>query len=416
MPFVGCPINSLYASPSKVFRSVWDNFNSSGSNIGHAEWNTSAVSLETASKFGSGGPRVIISDGHPWAPTRAYTRSASIINYDTGFSRFLRKSDGQTLVGSGVWSPSGIWNPSQQHLLAVSSSDFVVDSWGVPTMSSSMKARIDTGLLQKAGDRKVNLGNALAEGKETVRMLAEAVKTLAAAYHAARHGSWGKVASLLRHPRLHLPSGRNLSQHWLEYIYGWRPLIQDIYDLYQTLKNGLNIKPQLLSVRRKISTSIDQTIDDPSGTFTHRYARTSATFYGKMWYRISSEDITIFNRLGLINPAEVAWEVIPFSFVVDWLIPVSSYLEALSARVGLTFVDGYYGCKIETISQLSEPQTPGFGFESMGGSSCKSERLTSGYQRTKMSSLPWPDVWFKSPFSTIHVANAIALLATLRRG
>ena len=43
--------------------------------------------------------------------------------------------------------------------------------------------------------------------------------------------------------------------------------------------------------------------------------------------------VTGFNQyiaMGLTNPAAVVWELMPLSFVGDWILPVSSYLEALN--------------------------------------------------------------------------------------
>jgi hypothetical protein len=42
----------------------------------------------------------------------------------------------------------------------------------------------------------------------------------------------------------------------------------------------------------------------------------------------------------LSNPAALAWELVPYSFVVDWMIPVGDYLSSLDAVNGLTFRRG----------------------------------------------------------------------------
>lgn len=36
-------------------------------------------------------------------------------------------------------------------------------------------------------------------------------------------------------------------------------------------------------------------------------------------------------RFGLVNPLEVAWELLPFSFVADWFLPIGGYLNAMDA-------------------------------------------------------------------------------------
>jgi len=46
------------------------------------------------------------------------------------------------------------------------------------------------------------------------------------------------------------------------------------------------------------------------------------------------------SQTGFLNPINLVWEILPFSFVVDWFLPIGPYLEAASAFNGLEFVDG----------------------------------------------------------------------------
>jgi hypothetical protein len=47
--------------------------------------------------------------------------------------------------------------------------------------------------------------------------------------------------------------------------------------------------------------------------------------------------------IGLINPSTVVWELIPFSFVVDWFLPIGNFLHGLSALTGTSTQQGCYG-------------------------------------------------------------------------
>jgi hypothetical protein len=44
--------------------------------------------------------------------------------------------------------------------------------------------------------------------------------------------------------------------------------------------------------------------------------------------------------LGLTNPLNVAWELVPFSFVVDWFIPIGSFFDGLVPPQGVSRVKG----------------------------------------------------------------------------
>lgn len=177
-------------------------------------------------------------------------------------------------------------------------------------MSSNMLNRIKTGLLVKAGRRQVNYGEALAESRSTLKMLSSAASRLFRAYKAARQGRFWTVAKLLKRPRLKFPSGTSVSRKWLAYQYGWLPLMNDIYDSYQLFKKGLDSRLQVLSVSRTIS---DQSqVSGSRGNFKETFSRASCRYSGKMFYRVADNDLSYLQQLGLINPLEVAWAVVPF--------------------------------------------------------------------------------------------------------
>jgi hypothetical protein len=38
----------------------------------------------------------------------------------------------------------------------------------------------------------------------------------------------------------------------------------------------------------------------------------------------------VARQLGLLDPLSVAWELLPWSFVIDWFIPIGAYLDVLN--------------------------------------------------------------------------------------
>lgn len=55
--------------------------------------------------------------------------------------------------------------------------------------------------------------------------------------------------------------------------------------------------------------------------------------------RVTNPNLLLFNQLGLVNPAYVLWDAVPFSFVADWFLPVGRYLQSYSDWVGLHLDD-----------------------------------------------------------------------------
>lgn len=108
---------------------------------------------------------------------------------------------------------------------------------------------------------------------------------------------------------------------------------------------------------------------------------------------------------GLINPAVLAWELIPFSFVVDWFAPIGNTLDALDAGVGVQFLSG---TRTDHISGQGQVQWAG----NQGGLMIQTFRYKS-LRRYTYGSFPIPRFYLKNPFSGSHVATALALFRNL---
>ena len=61
-------------------------------------------------------------------------------------------------------------------------------------------------------------------------------------------------------------------------------------------------------------------------------------------YDVPNTFLREFSTLGLTNPAVVAWELVPYSFVLDWLVPIGSWLDLLDAGAFLEYREGSRTC------------------------------------------------------------------------
>jgi hypothetical protein len=127
----------------------------------------------------------------------------------------------------------------------------------------------------------------------------------------------------------------------------------------------------------------------------------------------------MFSQLGLTSPISLGWELIPFSFVIDWFLPIGAALNAASAFDGLTFHSGYKAYRTEKRSQidynLSDTSTDAT-YDRKEQISGSGTGTSIHYTRTKLTSFPSARVpTVKNPVSLIHAANAVALvIANLR--
>jgi len=133
-------------------------------------------------------------------------------------------------------------------------------------------------------------------------------------------------------------------------------------------------------------------------------------------YAVTSPAVASAKEIGLTNPLLIAWELLPFSFVADWFIPLGSYIGNMDATIGCTFESGY-----RTVFQKAESISNVFG-NGLDQYSCQSDfrweatQMNVKVDRTVLAGFPSPVVpSFKNPVSVTHAANALALLHQLFR-
>lgn len=209
--------------------------------------------------------------------------------------------------------------------------------------------RLQSNLIEKVKGSDFNLAVTAAETPEFLRMVSDDARQIAKAFLAVRKGHLNDATEILfagytrrskyadsaffrRKPVHALPFKKpqvsrsaflemGISQRWLELQYGWLPTLNDIYNAskaYESMTNG----PRMHVYRAKYSKSYPY---DGSSTPSNYNAYGTKKASYKLYYR-AQEDISAAHKLGLYDPLSVVWEVIPYSFVVDWFIPIGTYL------------------------------------------------------------------------------------------
>lgn len=357
----------------------------------------------------SKGKKVII-NGHSWSPVRPYTRFGQQGAPSGSEMLMYNKYPNGTILTHYIGVPR-IYPRALSLIFPLSGwTKGLTDANGLPILDTNTRSRLITECMVKVGDRKVNYGESLGESRQTLNHLAKTSSRVVRGVLALRRGNLSGFAnaigiSMKRGQRTKFPA-----QSWLEYQYAWMPLLSDIYDTRELLKKGLGKKPQIISATR--STTINEQYDRP-GSYAHLKGPIQVRHRAKLWYGISNRHILRLNQLGLINPVEVAWALMPFSFVIDWFLPVQNVLEAHSATMGLSFIDGCMSSSAHIVARGTHDSS------SSSNQYASDERFewicsSSGFRRTKIVS-PTPELYYKSPFSTKHVISAIALLRQLKR-
>lgn len=257
-------------------------------------------------------------------------------------------------------------------------------------------------------DLTIQMGANLAEAKQTLEMIAHRAEQLLTLARKLRRGSLKRRRKKKTGLRewTQIPGG-----WWLEYHFAWSPLLGDIYTGCQMLSEPVwDFTP--ITARAS-----DGAIINRSHPRDWRFAEVDITnvkahvsIRGNA--KITNKNLYLANRMGLINPVSVAWEVVPFSFAIDWFLPVSSFLSSYTDSVGWELTRGQLGMKDIADSNwvVSNPwDEPRFNTRPSSA---------SRFQRETLNSLPIPGLLDRRGSgikSITRGATAIALLVGFLR-
>ena len=346
-------------------------------------------------------------DGDGWRPPKPYRRCV-IQAYDRGGS-VKGTYAGKEYTFTGEPANFTLWRNYNFNR--------ILNTGYYPTWDANDLFRANTEVLLKLRDQKVNYGEALAESRATIAHLGSTARTLLRSFLYARKGKWSKVLKELKIDKgRKFKSGREVSGRWLELQYGWLPLMSDIKGTMEVLQNGFRSKNFTFSAVRQIRTPLtgedvmSPIVDNP---FNHIEGSGFRVTKVKVYAKVRDDDLHALTQIGLTDPLQVAWALVPFSFVIDWFLPVGSMLEALGATKGLDFVSGTRTTALKFRGVAYTRLNPSVIKNQTGH--FETEVALEGMERIVLTSFPAPMLYYNSPFSITHGVNALALLRQLTR-
>lgn len=135
-------------------------------------------------------------------------------------------------------------------------------------------------------------------------------------------------------------TAKSFGDLWLEYHFGWEPLVQDIGSAVKRLsepppKHIIRGKGQGDSI-----SDVHTYLTSPVGV-GHRKITSHYTVLYQALAECTSPLLASANDLGFVNPLSVAWELVPFSFVVDWFANVGQVLNACTDMLGYSITNSF---------------------------------------------------------------------------
>lgn len=218
--------------------------------------------------------------------------------------------------------------------------------------------------VQKTRDTGFNGAVFLGELSSTWDMLLGTAGRVVNAYRAVRRGNLAAARRALGVPPGSTKS-KGVANNWLELQNGWLPLLSDIDAAARKLANRIKTRPVVhrvsasSSISRTSSTSVTAYVDSYRTSPGLQVVAENFSVRIGIAYTVSDETVALASELGFTNPALIVWELLPLSFVFDWIISVGDWLQAISTFHGLQFYDGYDSIKGDVVKSTS---IPGYGF------------------------------------------------------
>lgn len=337
----------------------------------------------------------------------------------------------------GIYKPAERWSNGQWRVV------FPALPSASPADFSASKFKALDKVAAAYRGTSIDLGNTIVEGQQTMRMVHGFLKSVVVANRALRRGDLGSffrsfgaqshgsqhdlfrkkveakiaagkpVSGFLRAAAKRGPLSRaerrrlnahDISNAHLALVYGWVPTLSDIHEA-ATNWAAVTGGPRELHIARQASaeSSYGVTAFGIDEVAVNRRTRCRATVTVR-------ERLSTARRLGLLDWAGPLWELTPWSFVVDWVIPIGDYLDALNTFAGAD-ASVHYANKD---TALITPVRMASGFRGFYGSVLREVRFVREAPGPVV--IPKPSVVpLRDIMSPQRFWNALALIHQLRR-
>lgn len=287
------------------------------------------------------------------------------------------------------------------------------------TSDAGLLARTEIAALLKLKNQSVNLGVAFAERSRTASLVGDSILSIVNDIRAFRRGDLRRA--LRRFSRIDRNGARralrsqNLTNQWLALQYGWTPLLSDVYGSCEALANREIQDYAVRVAARKGTSSTVYTTKVVGYDVFDVSVKTDLSYHVALNYTPTEALIRRFTSLGLTNPLEIAWELVPFSFVADWFVPIGSWLSSLDAANGWNYANGTKTRRLVCRRDVRHKDSVAYGTKYTGTFTGYRERKV--VDRALYASSPIPGrPGMKDPRSLKHMANAMSLLVGLFSG
>lgn len=259
---------------------------------------------------------------------------------------------------------------------------------------------------------KFNLGVFSGEFRESYRMVCDAVLTLGKAIRLARRGQFDRSLRVLAGARRRGfidEATKVASNSWMVWHFGVIPLMQDIIAAYEFMTTHYRVVKEVR--KAAIYRDVKRINYTTSGVSWQWSIKAVAEIRGE----IAMLELSAMDRLGLNDLPTVAWELTRLSWMIDWLVPIGNFLQAVNAsnktrgeRIWLTRMQK------ETLMNPQNAKTTYNIVPFDAGAFEHFFQPGSANSRTVYSGVPWACPTIQNPLGD-HLSRWITSFAFLRQ-
>jgi hypothetical protein len=281
---------------------------------------------------------------------------------------------------------------------------------------SSVVNGMDNKLLDKLADSAIDIGNMVAEIFETSSYIYSKAMHLAKILDSIDTGRWNRSLRLLglskRKWKKYRP--KDAASRYLEFNFAIKPLIDDI-----SKTASLYMNPSTLVSRFNLKVVVRTKHQEEGATTVGRWppradvtGHLNGTLCKSIKYIINDPEEIALKALGLESPAASAWEGIPFSWLVDYVVGIGPFLDRLNATNGLSVTHGYISYKVNggykyNYEKYHDTEVKK-GYEKTFGAA-----VFSAYRRQIVTTFPQPSVEFTLKDISLKRASYVAALGVI---
>lgn len=289
-------------------------------------FNSSALGVEKY--YGRDGSHHTTPDAHGWrSPTPYWGYEYKLTDsVPLGFKPQMRNSTNKSVMGNTC-------NVTHRASLPMS----VVALKAYRPSFPDLEAQAISAALADLGSATAELGVELKEARKTADLLEETLGFFCDTVRDFRKGKIPRAWKRLKRKWRGRKAPSAAANAWLEYRYGWTPMVLGVYDAMELLEDK---KTRILFTVRKRAEQDDTSTSSfeatqggyyPFNVWETRRTGDVKSVYVVLTFEARSDLCATLNDAGVLNPASVWWETVPFSFVGDWFLDVGGYLSAQAA-------------------------------------------------------------------------------------